>query len=72
MGKGPGKLSSNKMINIFPRATEMREWSGLPKGQAGIHVFSQALLWARTSATFIGNKRNIKPKNFKAVQLSAH
>ena len=67
MGKGPGKLSSNKMINIFPQASEMREWSGLPKGHAGIHVFFQALLWARTSTSFIGNKRNIKPKNFKAV-----
>ena len=60
------------MINIFPRASEMREWSGFPKGQTGIHVFFQALLWARTSATFIGNKTKIKPKNFKAVQLSAH
>ena len=39
MGNGPGKLSSNKMINIFPRASEMRELSGLPKGQAGIQVF---------------------------------
>ena len=72
MGNGPGKLSSNKMINIFPRASEMREWSGLPKGQAGIQVFFQALVWAQTSATFIGNKRNIKPKKFTAVQLSAH
>ena len=31
MGNGPGKLSSNKMINIFPWASEMREWSSLPK-----------------------------------------
>ena len=50
----------------------MREWSSLPKGQAGIQVFFQTLVWARTSAAFIGNKRNLKPKNFTAVQLSAH
>ena len=31
MGNGPGKLSSNKMINIFPRASEMREWAACPR-----------------------------------------